>query len=540
MTLKVNPLGNINNNYSKLKREFDKNKDKNWVSWLNYDSLFAKPGKQGVVGLLKTKKHERYCVFKISQEIDNLVNHENIIMEGLGEMMAYCPHFTKTYGIVDYDRNPNTVKNENPFVKKKDVKYMIPEKMLIQEYIDKRNKFYNYIMSISKINEDILYSTVKQVLMAITMAQQRKKFSHYDLHSLNIMMKRCNEDVVFVYVLDDDNQICVPTFGHYPIIIDYGFSYIENMDDGPLWPTLSHSGSGFLSDRFDPIVDPKLFLVTVADEIHERRNTKKSKILKNIVKKIFKPLSIDWDTGWDMTEDEHNATEKMLNVFEKYSSNSSLFSEYPSFCLDIINSLIILPIEKQETVNVNTTVKIFIDEWVKIENVISNSYYHLYILKGIVDSARTLRSTYLIQETTKQAVHQFKCEVIECVDKVAKFVNISNINYEKLLCSLYTISINTESMYYDCIKHQMKRKQKEYDKMPFKTCEHIYAAIDTNIKSEYEFNKKTTVFVMDSVKNDTFVFNLTEDEISNINKSHSFCKGTMLYDICKDKHISSI
>ena len=94
MSVKVNPLGNINN-FSKFKRIFEKNKHKKWSEWLEYKSLFAKPGKQGVVGLLKTKHKEIECVFKLSQEIDNLAIHEHIIMEGLNEMMAYCPHFCK-------------------------------------------------------------------------------------------------------------------------------------------------------------------------------------------------------------------------------------------------------------------------------------------------------------------------------------------------------------------------------------------------------------------------------------------------------------
>ena len=456
MSVKVNPLGNINN-FSKLKDSFDKNKDRKWTDWLDYESLFAKPGKQGVVGILKTKKDGKECVFKLSQEIDNLVIHEYTVMEGLNEMMAYCPHFCKSLGLVEYQRNPNAIKKENPFVQKRDVKYMITEKMLVQEYVDKSNKFYNYITSGTKIEEDILYSTIKQVLMAITMAQRQKRFSHYDLHSLNIMMKRCNKDVVFVYVLDDDNQICVPTMGHYPVIIDYGFSYIENMDDGPLWPTLSHSSSGFLSDRFDPVVDPKLFLVTVADEIHTARNTKKSKVLKKIVKKIFKPLTIDWDTGWDMTDDD-DANTKMLDVFEQYSNTSSLFSEYPSYCLDIIHSLIILPIEKQDIVNVNTSVKIFFEEWVKIENMISNSYYHLHILKGIVESAMIVRCDYITPETKNNALVQFTSDVNKCIDLVASFANITTMDYEKLLCSLYTISTNAESFYHDSIKKQTKRK----------------------------------------------------------------------------------
>lgn len=529
---KVNPLGNTGN-YKKYKKIFERKKNNEWTSWLKFDSLL-KPGKQGVVGLLNFKNKDTKCVFKMSQEVDNLTKHESVVMEGLNEMMAYLPHFCKSFGMVNCKRNPSPIKKENPFDKKSDVKYMIDEEILLQEYIDDSYKFYNYINAANKVEEEVLYSTVKQVLLAISIAQKKKKFSHYDLHSMNIMMKRCNKDVVFVYVIDEENQICVPTLGHYPVIIDYGFSYIENMEDGPLWPTLSHTSSGFFSDRFDNVVDPKLFLVTVSDEINEIRKTKTSRIFRNIVKKIFKPLNIDWETGWDVTKEE-DACEEILDIFGRYSNDSLIFSDYPSYCLDLIHSLIILPIENQEAGDLNKSVKTFICEWIKIENKISNPYYNLYILKEIVNHARFIRHAYMEPETSQAAVLDFKNKVLETIDKVAKFVMPSNLNYEKLLCSLYVLCINIESLYYRSLEKRFGKKQKEYSKMPFKNIEQMYAAIDSNIQTNYTFTKETKVFIIDSVKEDTFIFNLKEDEIEKINNTHSFCKGTLLYEIYNNK-----
>ena len=131
---------------------------------------------------------------------------------------------------------PKYKKSENPFDIKS--KYAIEKDVLLCEYIDKSCKFYNYIRS-DKVEEDVLYSIVKQVLLGITIAQKEKKFTHYDLHSFNVMIKKCNKDLVFLYKIDEENQFCVPTLGHYPIIIDYGFSFIEDMNDNPLWASLA-------------------------------------------------------------------------------------------------------------------------------------------------------------------------------------------------------------------------------------------------------------------------------------------------------------
>jgi hypothetical protein len=529
----INPLGDLCG-YSKFLKLFEKNKDIPWSDWLEFKELFGKPGKQGIVGLLKTKEpdengKERLCVFKMSQHIDNLTIHENGIMQGLNELAPYCPHFCKSFGTIECSRNPKTTTNANPFNLPDDVKYSIKEDMLLQEYVDKSNKFYNYIRS-PRIEEDVLYSVVKQVLLAISFAQRQKKFSHYDLHSLNIMMKKCNKDVVFVYVIDEDNQICVPTLGHFPVIIDFGFSYIGDMEDGPLWPTLGHTAAGFTSDRFDRIVDPKLFLTTVSDEIKEARNSKKSKIFRRLVKNMFKPLTIDFETGWD-TLTEIDATDELSDLIDSHSKKSFMFTEHTSFCIDIIQSLIILPMEQQDHENPQTSFKLFVKEWIKIENEITNVYYNLYILKGIVYAARHVRTAYMDPTTSVEAVVQFKTMVNTRIDEVSKFCYPKKLNYEKLLCSLCVFATNMEGIYYDMLDDDVTEKEKEYEKMPLKSIEHMYAGIDSNIPTKYVYNSKTTVFMMNSVKKETSVFTLDKDDIELINKTHSICRGSVIYDI---------
>ena len=183
--------------------------------------------------------------------------------------------------------------------------------------------------------------------MAIAIAQRKKKFTHYDLHSYNIMMKKCNKDVVFLYVLDEENQFCIPTHGYYPVIIDFGFSYTEDMNDGPAWGSMGHTDVGFMSDRFDPIADPKLFLVTVASEMREKRKNKKSNKFRRIVKNLFGKLNIDWESGWDNAE-EKSASDFVTEMLKDHSRQSNLFDNYDHHCVDIIQSLIILPLEEQK------------------------------------------------------------------------------------------------------------------------------------------------------------------------------------------------
>lgn len=514
--------------YNDLVSYYEANKHKPWNEWLIFEKTFEKPGKQGLVGLfkLKGKKEHRY-VFKISQYINYLVNHENIVISGLTEISSYCPHFCKSIGTILCNVDPKHRKSGNPF--NIESKYPIEKEVLLTEYIDKSYKFYNYIRS-SKIEEDVLYSTIKQVLMGLAIAQKKKQFSHYDLHSFNIMMKKCNKDDVFLYVLDDSNQFCVPTHGHYPVIIDFGFSYISNMEDNPLWTSLAHTNVGFMSDRFDWVADPKLFLVTVSDEIKHKRNTKKARRLRRIVKNLFYCLNIDWEAGWDDIDDE-GAVDHVAERLENSNQVSDLFDKYDHYCFDILQSLIILPLEEQNYSTIEKTYKTWLEEWVKIENEISSHFYNLYILKGVVDAARQVRPDYLHMSTRKEAVDTFKKIIYERINKVSQFCLPKKVHFEKMLCSLLVLSKSMEGILYDVIYKRMKDKQKEYNRLPLRSTEQIFAAIETNIKDEYIYNKNTNIIIYDTVKEKTNYFKIPQEYIELINKMHPLCRGTALYDI---------
>jgi hypothetical protein len=512
--------------FDKFVNKYETNKDKKWEDWLVFDRIL-KPGKQGIVGLFEDEEKQKY-VFKMSQHINYLINHEFMIMKSLNDISPYCPHFCKAIGTIECDVNPSYKKSSNPF--NTTSKYSIKKKALLCEYVDKSCKFYNYIRS-EKISENILFSVIKQVLMALVIAQVKKQFTHYDLHSYNIMMKKCNKDVVFVYVIDKDNQFCIPTYGHYPVIIDFGFSYIGNMDNKHMMTSLAHTNVGFMSDRFDWVSDPKLFLVTVSEEMkRKRKKNKKVRAFRRIVRNIFYPLKIDWESGWDDV-DGRGASEYALEILEEYNEVSKLFKDYSHYCIDIIQSLIILPLEKQNYENIGKSYTAFLKEWVKIENQISSPFYNLYILKGMVNAARNAQPYYINGENDKHTVKQFRSDVFEQIDKVSKFCRPKSVNFEVLLCSLLVLAQNVEGVLYNIMEVRMMEKEKEYENLPLKSIEQIYAGIEVNIPSKYVFNKDTTVFIFDSIKEETNVFQPRKEDIDDINEVHHLSRGSFLYDL---------
>jgi hypothetical protein len=534
-----NPLSEITG-FSSLVEYYNKNKETNWMDWLEFDQTFEKHGKQGLVGLFRPKRKEILSpngkplkfVFKISQYINYLVQHEYTVMKGLNEISPYCPHFCKAIGTILCEVDPTARKTGNPF--QITTKHPIEKEILLSEYIENSSKLYNYIRS-DKIGDNIIYAAIKQVLMAISIAQRKKQFTHYDLHSYNIMMKKCNKDVVFLYVLDEENQFCIPTHGNYPVIIDFGFSYISDMENGPAWPSMAHTDVGFMSDRFDPIADPKLFLVTVATEMRKIRNNKKSNKFRRIVKNIFGKLKIDWESGWDTTE-QKGASDYATEMLKGYSVNSNLFDKYDHYCIDLIQSLIVLPMEEQKYSNIDQSYKAFLDEFIKIEHEIGNPFYNLYILKGIVDITREVRVDYLRPgKSREKAIKYFKESIFERVRCVANYCNPKGIKFEKMLCSLLCLSKNIEGVLFDVIEARMLVKETEYKKLSLQTPEQIYGAIEVNIPDKYVFNKNTTVFVMDCISEKCERLELSDDVslFNKINNTHVLSRGSLLYNLYK-------
>jgi hypothetical protein len=193
---KVNCLNEFSG-FNNLVNIFEENKEKNWTEWLNLETVFEESGKQGIIGILSLKDNpKKYYVFKISQNINHLINHEINIMKSLNEISNYCPHFCRGIDILPFKvdllskKNPLNIENSKKIIEKDG---------LLMEYLKNCLKFCDHLKS-KKISEKTIFSTIKQVLLAISIAQDKKKFSHYDLHSDNVMMKKCDKDLVFLYV----------------------------------------------------------------------------------------------------------------------------------------------------------------------------------------------------------------------------------------------------------------------------------------------------------------------------------------------------
>ena len=101
-------------------------------------SKFKAKGKQGIAGIVRIGD-VGYAVFKISQYVDHLIDHEYLVMKNLNVLQEYCPHFCKAYIHKTLSLSSNYLSLSNPFEKDKNHS-SIQVSVMFMEYIEKSKK----------------------------------------------------------------------------------------------------------------------------------------------------------------------------------------------------------------------------------------------------------------------------------------------------------------------------------------------------------------------------------------------------------------
>ena len=338
-------------------------------------------------------------------------------------MKLESPHFPVPYKLLDVYIDSNYRKKINPFNIDNDL-YPIKTDVLLMEYIEGIS-----LDSFSKTTtSNILYTIIKQLMLIILVAQEKLKFTHYDLHPGNVIVKKTSTKQMNYVV--NGKTYTVNTYGYLPVIIDFGLSYTSDLIYK--YSPLFHTDIGIYSDRFRQFVDLKILLLGINSDIENSK-------FKKFVTKLYSKLDIDFKNGWDLI-DQNNAIDHMIDlVYDKNTSKSRVFSEYGYICFSIIQSLC-KNNNKILISGIKRAYEVFELEFSKIENEIGSVFYNIYILRNIVDIARELYDKYICDDTRELAVHFFKRYTHNIISTIAQFCRLNTINWEKLLCSLYAFS----------------------------------------------------------------------------------------------------
>jgi hypothetical protein len=294
-----------------------------------------------------------------------------------------------------------------------------------------------------------------------------------------------------------------------------------------------------MCDRFDWIADFKVFLVSISKDIKdELEDDERATVLRNIAKNIFGKLKIDWQTGWDKDDKKDIGatalvTEKLNDLVR---TGKTIFQNHGYACIEIIQSMLILPFEKKDTVEMATAYPVFLKEFRKIEAEIKSSSYLLYILKKIVDSAKAVKSEYINDATRQEAVRKFKTDTLEAISSVTKFCNPAGVKYELMLCSLYSLANCIEGMLYKYVEKRAAKKAEMYKNIIPTSNIDFVNIIDVNFEDRsYKYSEKTIINVFDSVKKISKKLFLTDLQARTINSLPASLRSDFVYELYNGK-----
>ena len=501
------------------------NENTEWTEWLEFNSLLKSNGNQGVVGLFRTKTDAKHLVvFKFSQTVDYAIEHETRIYNQLRGVSSFCPNFPKHYGSITCNTNIDSA-TETPFTPV--ASHMIPKRVLLSEYI-KGYQLNDYIRNPKIIRNNSVFACIKQLMIALHISQMQARFTHYDLHPCNVIVKPCDTDVVLLYVLDDSNQIAVPTRGHLPVIIDYGYSHTKNTG-GYLTGSLAHTNVGFHTYTYDWFTDARMFLLSTTNEMVKHRNNKHVKKLRSKVMDMCSAFPAEHDSGWCHSSSS-SIIEHIGNLVVMHNSGSILFANNMHHCLEIIQTIVILPIEKQNFRNIQSLYSVFIREWKHIEDQMLNTQKMLHMLKCVVEAAKAVHGDYISKSTRYEAVRLFRNKVSEDVDSFINYCNLKSVNWEIMLCSLLELGRSMEGIIY--IRTIDERTTQQHDKEILKVSNMLdmYAHVDSVVSDNYTYNSNTKIIVVNAVNNTNDVLQLAPEYIRQVNKIHSHSRGAYIYD----------
>ena len=496
-----------------------------------------KKGKQGLTGLLKNKNTGTKCVFKMSQHIDYLCEHEETVARRLNELQ--CPVFSRFLDSRALLTNPDT-KAKHPF---QYCETPLEKHVIFFEYI-RGYSLSKVIKSKMEVETAAILSSIKTILLATKMAYNHMKFTHYDLHTSNILMTKCDKDKHLLFKLDKDNVFSVPTHGWIPVVIDYGFAYIDKIDEGPMYQSLAHTNVGFISCAPDPFADAKLFLASVSSHTARYRRTKIVLKMRKLVRSIFGKLDMDLQCGWDVNDDESIADESLEFLIpsnkKKRGVISELFDRYDHFAVDILGSLVMLPLDVNSVSvmspsagdpvsDTRKSLRVFLKQFAKIESIIISSFTRIQVLKLITDNAREAMAGYYNPKTQDSATCLFKTGVMRGVDRIIKHADFSDMDFDEMLWSLLLFSRGLEVYLARKLGALLNRKRSEYiSKLSVKNTIEIVGALELKIRTDRQISENMSKWAVIEPFKTPYEWIPKSAEIQNLNACHSLTRGTRI------------
>jgi hypothetical protein len=540
----INIIKNINNN---LKKNNYKNEEyEDVVEYLNYKlqfiRVFSTKGVQGIVGFIKFLDSKSFNVFKISVDINRSIEHEYEILKSLNSLRKFMPNFLTTLGMIEMPITNDFIKNPGrnyPLIPESEMEEncTLPRNVLLLEFVNKL-PFYRIIERCK--NKNLVSSLILQIILALEIAQNECDFTHYDLHTGNILIQKCDKEALFLYKYKDEFYL-LPTFGFFPLIIDTGFSYSKAVNNKSMKTHTNYNNKGFQMTCFDPLNDVHHFLISLFYILEREGDNFDS--LSNKIKYIFRHVPVLRKTGWK--ELPYNPTKIVLKRILEDSTDwfkneenicYDVFLDNKKDFLEILNSLVELPIKNFNKEYFYDCFPYFIQVLDDLCRDVEYDKIYLFITKIVVDSIIQFKNIRENKNNSEKIVEDFKSSLHKKLKDSNIKIPTNSINYERLLVSGSIMGERLSSNYYKWIGENNNAVKEYYKKTAISCPLDMFIYLAKNFTPYIKLEKDSIIHLFncdDKNRSVKFCKDLENLDIQKINKLSFLKKGKKLYEILK-------
>jgi hypothetical protein len=385
---------------------------------------------QGIVGICKIEGKK--AVYKVPIWPDFQIRHEGIVMERLTKIRSWCPHFIELYKYGKSRMSKEWHTLNYPF---KNSGKTIELDMILMEYIENSYTLDELIQKDNVSNHEI-YSIILQVLSAITLGYNECKFTHNDLHCSNIMLRECDINVAILYKFDDEKSILIPSMGYVPVLIDFGYSYVKDIEKHNIYCNMEHTEYGHVPLKSNFKHDIRMFLITLSNNIKH-----KHKYLRYICMALFPNDVYDPQTGW--LKSEPSLIDDIVCMFPE--KTESIFTHKTYKCIRILLGLskFLDTTINYEDYNLQIHIDKLLSEFSKIEKVVACNYMRLYVLRLLVECSRPYVNLYEKAEDDEmilKIIKDFRHDFFNKCDTTFEYFVVDELNFGIIFESMLNIS----------------------------------------------------------------------------------------------------
>jgi hypothetical protein len=372
-----------------------------------------------------------------------------------------------------------------------------------------------YLTGDEKPCNGTIYSLMQQISMAIVFAYDYCEFTHYDLHSDNVLM-RSTEYPHKLYIPRIGKPLYLKTFGVEPVIIDTGYSYANVLEGEPLDTCIHNVHLGYTSHTSEKHYDLRMWLLNVIEDYPDG-NKESAHKLEAYFKK-FKELYRKHHMtphGWFRSEtDMDGINAELSDAIENAAPRRSVLYTKTSDTLLSIGHLITLPIIEEENY-FDESEKEFMGNMKSLWGTISKCFWtcenklgtgtnvRLYFWKKVIEFAREPRG-------------EFKEKCLAFLSEYSVKIADNAVNFDDLYSALQDFADRYKHLileYHERID-EVRRDEDRKTKSPMeiiKLMEYVY-------RSSHKIKSGEIVRVHSAKHRKSVDLTLTDDQIEEVNK----------------------